>query len=1159
MSKVSKRQLETLKKVFAVVTTVTTMLSLAGFAAYPAGVSAAVPADYGLTEGNTISATGSSDPDIYIVNALGYKRLFLNPVIFSFYGHLGGFAAVKSVSATARDAFPTSGLFRNCETNDPKVYGVEVTGEDTGILHWVNTTGAQAVADDANFFKKVFCINNNEFNWYAKGANYTSVNQVPNYSRTGTTPTPTGSISVGLAADNPAAGTLVKSQAAADLVHLQFTGSGVVNTIALKRIGVSADTDLANVYLYDGVKRLTDAASVTSGMITFNDTSATGLFSVSGSKTISVKADLSSSTGETVGVQLTAVNGGAVSVTGNLFTVANATLGTVVLANSATPAANAALDPASDVVGWQDTATIGTRAASLKAIQFRVIGSVLPGDLQNFRFYIDGVQQGAAVAQTDANGYIVFDFSAAPVTMQTGGRVMKILVDVINGSGRNFTLSLRSAADIQAIDSQYNQQILPTVNTSTFPDSAGQQTISNGTLTITKTTDSPSGDVVHGASGVVLGRFTFKAAGERMKVESLRATFAAQNSAGSNIVNLDALRNGAIFANGVQIGSTQTLWEDSAAASNSAGTNYTQYSLGSSLIVTPGSPVTVEIRADIFDNSGIDATTAGNTIQASFATGGTNVQRLTSLGYVNSTAASANTMTIRTGSLSGSKYSGYANQTVVSPSNGVKIGHYTLTAASSEDVNVNTINIDLQPVGTFTAALTTNMYIQVQNDLGSIIYTSPVKSTVSSAASNSYSVNFSLPKNKTYQIMVWADVGSAISNGDTMTTNMDATGVTAASSTSTSSSQVTGQTVTVQAGSLTKQNGSLQAARLANGGSTVNGYAFTLQPAYDNFTLDEVYVDIASSSSNIISQTASTTGAVATLQLKDGNGNLLSSATINPTTGSASFTGVNFPLLQANGTKTFKVDVQLANVGAGANDTAGRVVVRFDGMKYHNSSGTVTTQNGYAPTSFAGNAIVDVAGYPVITNQALSSTVLSTGSKDIFQANVSSVGTGAALKRLVFSVTRSNVDVVIGTAGQNNLTYGTYKIFKDGTDISSFGTFATGSVDLKSGTGTAGAVAFTFTNDEGLDAGGHVYKLQVSVTSLGASPRSIVTQIANTSTTASAPDDSANATLMPAAITTSSPSVVWTDSSTVAHASTTDDYMNDYLVKTINTSQSVSY
>lgn len=136
-----------------------------------------------LKEGDVISAAGSSDPDVYIVNVWGYKRLFLNPVIFGFYGHLGGFNKVKTTVAPIRDTLVTSGLFRNCETNDQKVYGVETTGEDTGALHWVNTTGAQAVADDADFFKKVFCINSKEFSWYKQSTPYTSVNQIPAYTR----------------------------------------------------------------------------------------------------------------------------------------------------------------------------------------------------------------------------------------------------------------------------------------------------------------------------------------------------------------------------------------------------------------------------------------------------------------------------------------------------------------------------------------------------------------------------------------------------------------------------------------------------------------------------------------------------------------------------------------------------------------------------------------------------------------------------------------------------------------------------------------------------------------------------------------------------------------------------------------------------------------
>ena len=65
------------------------MFALASFAFFGfAGDShAATPEDYGLHEGDLISAVFSDDPDVYIVNADGYKRLFLNQEIFGFYGH----------------------------------------------------------------------------------------------------------------------------------------------------------------------------------------------------------------------------------------------------------------------------------------------------------------------------------------------------------------------------------------------------------------------------------------------------------------------------------------------------------------------------------------------------------------------------------------------------------------------------------------------------------------------------------------------------------------------------------------------------------------------------------------------------------------------------------------------------------------------------------------------------------------------------------------------------------------------------------------------------------------------------------------------------------------------------------------------------------------
>src|SRR3989338_8986570 len=220
MSNLLKENRVGLIKTAAILTAAATVLSLSGVLSLTAF--AVAPGDYGLTEGNTISAAGSSDPDVYIVNDWGYKRLFLNPAIFNLYGHLGGFAAVKNVSATTRDAFVTSGLFRVDGTE--KVYGLESMGEDTAVLHWVNTSGAQAVADDANFFKKVFVINQAEYNLYsAGGSDYTSVNQVPAYVRVGGTPVVTGPLSVSLAPSNPSAATVTMNAQGVEMLKVRFS------------------------------------------------------------------------------------------------------------------------------------------------------------------------------------------------------------------------------------------------------------------------------------------------------------------------------------------------------------------------------------------------------------------------------------------------------------------------------------------------------------------------------------------------------------------------------------------------------------------------------------------------------------------------------------------------------------------------------------------------------------------------------------------------------------------------------------------------------------------------------------------------------------------------------------------------------------------------
>lgn len=1134
-------------KSLATLVMLSTVLSIAGFAAMPIAASAVAPADYGLHEGDTISAVGSNDPDIYIVNDWGYKRLFVNPAIFTLYGHLS-WAGVKSVAASTRDAFVTSGLFRNCETGDQKVYGLDVISEDVANLRWVNTTGAQAVADDANFFKKVFCINSREQALYGVGADYTSVLQVPVYSRAGS-PVVAGNVSVSLASDNPVSNTLIETQAAADLAHFSFTGSGAVTSVVLQRLGVSSDTTLANVYLYSGSKRLTDAATVSSGKITFSDTA--GLFTVNGSMNIAVKADIAdTTTGQTIGVQLTGVNGNAVSLSGNLFTIAvDPTDFATVAVGAPTPASTLTLDPQNDYTMWQSTVTIGNHDTLLKSLQLRVIGSVLPGDLRNFRLYADGTQIGSTIAQQDAAGYLVFDFGAG-VTLRTGGRVLKLVGDVVGGSNKSFIISLRQKPDISVYDSQYGAGLLAT---GTFPATAPTQTagtevqaINTGTLTITKATDSPSGDVIKDATSVSLVKYKFEAHGEALKIESLRANFTASAAA------LSSLRNGAIYVDGAQVGSIQSLCEDTVSAvascSGFSAASYTLFNLGSSLVVQPGTPRIVEIRADIYDNAGTNNAAALSTIIAQVIAGSSNVQRMTSLSYFSNTAATVgSTLTIKTGSFNAAKYTGYASQSVVTPKSAFKIGHFTLTAASSEDVNVNTVTVD-------TASVSANelydTYLVVKSDTGSTVYTSSPKSTLSITASNSYSVNFTIPKTKTYQVEVYSNIQSKVGANDAISINMGATGLTTASSTSVTAADAAGQTITGASGTLTLANGSNPASSLVAGATTKAVYVFTLQPQYDDFYLDEA-------SFNLSSTVASSTGAIAMAYLKEGSTILASSPITSTSSGAMDFSGMNLPLSQSSGIRTFTVELALSSVGVGANDTGADVTVRLERLKYRSSTGTITN-SVLTAASYSGNEMRVVKAYPTFSNVSLPSTVLAPGTQTLLKTTASAVGGAVAWRKVVF-----NLAVTL------HPTINAFQLFENGVDITAVASntiaygedYATVTRDFNvAAAAGSGKVIFMFNTDRSIPANGSVtLELKGNVGGANVAGDSITTSIINPrgSTFAVSEDLETYAGTVDSWDTVVTSGIVWTDSSAPSHATTTDDWMTDGLVTGLGMSQSL--
>jgi len=847
---------------------------------------------------------------------------------------------------------------------------------------------------------------------------------------------PTGAgLNVSLAYDNPAAGTIVDGQAQAPLAKLTFTNGDnaqvSVTGLKLKRIGISADASLTNVYLFDGATRLTDGASVSSTVISFNNTA--GLFTVpaGGSKTITVTADVDGTSGETVGVQVVSAADitsnassikGVYPVTGNLMTLATGSLAGVNFAASTTPA-DAYVDPQEGYTVWQNSVTVTTRAVDMKRISFRKTGSVANSDLQNLKLYVDGVQVGSAM-NLDANGYVTFDLTSSPKRLEAGTRVIKLLADIVGGSNLTFQFHLWNVADSTFVDSQYGANVLPQAASASFSKrTAGTngQTVNSGTITITKMTDSPSGNIVDAASNVTLAKFQLKAAGERVKIESLKVTALVNTS------NVSGLRNGMLLANGVQVGSTATLYDP-----DDSSYDYTTFNLGSSLIVQPGSPVTLEVRADVYDTGTSDTTNSivnGSTIQIRIegSSDENNATGLTSSTTIDAPSAdiSGNSLTVAQGGLTLSKYTAYTDQIVVAPLTAHKLAHYTLTANTTEAVNISAINVALDDVSSYT----TNLYVKYGTQQ------TTVKPTVS--ASNTWSINYTLPAGSTIDITVYGDVSSLMTGGTGVAT-VDVDGTSASSSVAANSTEVQGQTINFSSGTFATAFGNTPQNQAVSGGQQVEAGRFKFTSSYQAYTIQELRFTANSNP-----------GAIVQAILKDGS-TTIATMPYDNTSGYFNFTGLSIAV-PASTSKTLTLVWDLSIPSATASTSGVDTKAALTYAKFLDPSGTVdtaTTVPNTANSTYVYRAVPAIAG----VNLDNSGYISNGGEIDLYKFKVTAPSQGPVdVKQLKFAVTWSD-----GGTG-DAMKVSNMKLYKDGVDIT--GTVTIQNEDGYTLEGTTGSIS----------------------------------------------------------------------------------------------------
>ncbi len=798
-----------------------------------------------------------------------------------------------------------------------------------------STTGLPCSSNQAATFAPTGCTSASGFSPVTGGACY-AVNSGPQ----------TGPVTVSLSNDNPASGNVVAGQATADLAHFTFSGTGTITAMTLQRTGISSSSDLPAVYLYDGGTRVSDSASVnTNGVIAFNGLN----IMVSGSKTLSVKADIASGFGGTVGVTLTSFTAGGttttVSIAGNAFYGISGTLAGVSITGSVSPASATNVNAGTTgYVFWSDSVQVNTRAVILKSASFRAIGSAPADALTNIRLYVNGIAVGTA-GMINSNNYVSFDLMSAPVTLNTGSTLVEVRADVQKGSSRTIQFSLQNAGDLMVTDNQLGVNVAVctsscgTGSASFSPIVAGIVTINPGSVTVSiDPAFQAMTNVTGGAANATIAKFKLHAYGEDVKVMSLPVSI---NDNLTGAATGTGLNNVALYFNGSQVGSSQSFTGTGTVA-------LTAFQLGSSMIIPAGTDSTLEVRADI--QSSTSATYTGGTVSVTLPAQTANAQGQNSFNAIGvpASAVTSNALTVSTGTLTVAKNANYLNQTVNANMSNVKIGSFTVqNNSSSESVRLTNLAVGLG----FAAPTFTSSNQNTSTTATSQTWT--LSSNAGITAGNVVTISGNSSCGATAPVMTVASLSST--TGIVGTITLSSTNCTSATGTIVGSGTTTGPATVTNVSNLSVP--SITGTTPIGQPTTANNYPIniTLMPG-ESKTVD-VYADLGNANMGAITPTLTVTALGSSSNvtvLQNGSGTAVSGQVITlgagtlatPTLVTSTTTNSQYV---ASGTTTGVTDATRATFKfTASNGSATITKLRFDDVSGNSgiSSVRVGTMTG---------------------------------------------------------------------------------------------------------------------------------------------------------------------------------------------------------------------
>lgn len=747
-------------------------------------------------------------------------------------------------------------------------------------------------------------------------------------SGTPSSPVQTGApMTISLATDSPMAQSIASGAVNMPVAKINFTAGSqpvTITALTLTRAGLSQDSDLNNVYLYDGAYKVASNLGFNNGKVNFAN--SVGLFTVPANttKTITVTVDVYSAATAgrifTFGIASASdVVGGTFSgsfpIYGAQFTVASVSnLAQLQISGYSSSSVTVNAGQSNYLVG-QFTLQASNNPAKLTYLSFQNVGSVSSGDLRNIKLMYGSTQLGNTIGVLDSSNKAIFDLSNAPLMLTSGQSVVvSLYADIMGGVNRTFQFSIQQSSDIHGVDTMYGVGIGASLPSGSWPVTFYNGAISNGGLVISKSSSTPATYAVAGNTNQVLAKFDVLASGDSVRFNQINFSV----SGGNTISNFRVVDD-----QGVQLGTTQTV----STSTYSAGSGNLNY------IIPANTTRTITVYGDL------DSAASG-TLAITFGTSGSSAQSYTTLSSVAVSQTSANSLQVLSSSanlVAALNYSLGAPVNASAGSQSLKVASFALTAGQVNAINLT--GVTLQVVNNSTVAgYLRNLQVKIgTTQIGNL------QSTLT--ANQVYTFNASAPvaiaANATVNVDVYADIASGISATSSQAISLSAVNASTAAGNSVAiSGAVTGQNVAFNTGGSLSgaiAAGTPSASYLGMGvtGVTVGQYQFTAS-ADGSATLTQL--TIRDSASTATSTTAATDASTfVNYRLVDGSTPI---ATASISSGNLVF-NLSGLTVQPSSYKTLSLVADVNSYPYASS--SGAHAFAMTGFMYTNSAGSTST------------------------------------------------------------------------------------------------------------------------------------------------------------------------------------------------------------------------